>query len=500
MQPKLSRLSQLGKTIKSSILRLPKTVRWIGLAVIIVLIAAGGYAIYNHLQTQAATAQQPALQTAVARTGNLTLTASGTGTLMAANEVNLSFGTSGTVTAIRVKVGDQVKAGEVLAQLDDTNQQIALAQAKQALLELTSPSAIATAQQNVATDQQAVYNAQASLNNLLYASYNEAAIQNSKASLTLAQDQLSRAQAAYNKVSGSPDKDARKAMAYQQLYNAQLNYDSAVLMYNLYTGKANQAQVDLKTAALALAKAKLVEDQTLVAALTGGEVPENATGSGYDQLQQAKLAVQTAQKNLDDTKLVSPISGTVISLSGAVGQPAGSGTFTTIADLSQAVVQIYMDSSDWNNIKVGYEAQVTFDALPDQTFTGKVTQITPQLITIQGNSVVEGMVQLNPPQSSAADPVALPLGVAASVDVISAQARNAVLVPVQALHQLSPGNYAVFVMVNGKPTLRVVTVGLQDPTFAEIKTGLKAGDVVTTGIQVTTGNAATSNGIGGTTP
>jgi len=72
------------------------------------------------------------------------------------------------------------------------------------------------------------------------------------------------------------------------------------------------------------------------------------------------------------------------------------------------------------------------------------------------------------------------------VDVIAAQANNVILVPVQALHQLAPGSYAVFVMTNGKPTLRIVTVGIQDSTFAEIKTGLKSGEVVTTGIQATT--------------
>jgi multidrug efflux pump subunit AcrA (membrane-fusion protein) len=150
-----------------------------------------------------------------------------------------------------------------------------------------------------------------------------------------------------------------------------------------------------------------------------------------------------------------------------------------------------MNSLDYTNTKVGYNANVVFDALPSIIYTGKVTLITPQLVNIQGNSVVEGDVILDAKQAAGMPPLTLPLGVTASVDVIAAQANNVVLVPVQALHQLSANSYAVFVVVNGKPILRIVTVGLQDGTFAEIKTGLKAGEVVSTGLQATRNNANT---------
>jgi len=52
---------------------------------------------------------------------------------------------------------------------------------------------------------------------------------------------------------------------------------------------------------------------------------------------------------------------------------------------------------------------------------------------------------------------------------------------VEALREISPGEYAVFVMTNGQPKLRVVTVGLMDYTSAEITSGLEAGEIVTTG-------------------
>jgi multidrug efflux pump subunit AcrA (membrane-fusion protein) len=70
----------------------------------------------------------------------------------------------------------------------------------------------------------------------------------------------------------------------------------------------------------------------------------------------------------------------------------------------------------------------------------------------------------------------------ASVDVISGRAEGVALVPVEALRELEPGEYAVFVLEDGQPRLRPVEVGLMDLTFAEITSGLEIGEVVTTGV------------------
>jgi RND family efflux transporter MFP subunit len=235
---------------------------------------------------------------------------------------------------------------------------------------------------------------------------------------------------------------------------------------------------------VALDQAQITEAENLLTALTGGTVPANATGTGLNALNQAKLNLQTAQNNLAYTNLYSPISGTVLTVSNAVGDTINAGnTFVTIADLSQSQLTIYMDPLDYSNIKVGYKTNVVFDALPTLTYTGKVTQITPQLATVSESSVVEGIVVLDAKQAAGVPALTLPLGVTASVDIIAAQANNVILVPVSALQELSPNNYSVYLMVNGTPTLRAVTVGLQDGTFAEIKSGLKAGDVVSTATQ-----------------
>ena len=181
--------------------------------------------------------------------------------------------------------------------------------------------------------------------------------------------------------------------------------------------------------------------------------------------------------NLDNTKLYAPISGLVMTLNAKVGDTV-QGTIMTIDDLSKANIQFYMDASDWSNVKLGYAVDVSFDSLPNQTFTGTVTEVMPGLVSVQGSSMVEGTALLD---NSVAD-IGLPVGVDAAIDVISGQALNATLVPIEALHQLPDGTYTVFVMKNGTPTLTTVEVGLQSDTFAVISSGVSVGDVVTTGI------------------
>ena len=150
----------------------------------------------------------------------------------------------------------------------------------------------------------------------------------------------------------------------------------------------------------------------------------------------------------------------------------------TVADLNQPyTLDAYFDAEDWSKVQVGYETEVVFDILPDDTFTGIVTLVYPELDTSSNSSLVHAFVRLNETIEET-----LPSGTSASVDVIGGRAQDAVLVPVEALHAIDGGKYTVFVVESGTPRLTVVEVGLQDITYAEIKSGVQAGDVVTTGI------------------
>ena len=143
-------------------------------------------------------------------------------------------------------------------------------------------------------------------------------------------------------------------------------------------------------------------------------------------------------------------------------------------------MQAFLDPSDWDKVKVGKDAEITFDALPGAKFTGKVTEVDPGLYASGNTSVIRAFIQLDLPKSG----FNLPLGSTAAVDVIGGRADNALLIPIEALHPAGD-QYTVFVMQNGKPLLHVVQIGIQDQVSVEIKSGLQAGDVVTTGITTT---------------
>ena len=116
-----------------------------GLILLVVLAFAAGIYIYRTRQA-AATAQVAvsALQTAVARRGSLTVSASAAGQVVTSDEVSLGFDEAGTLSELLVKVGDEVTAGQVLARLkiDQSAEDIALALAEAQLNVLTAQQAL----------------------------------------------------------------------------------------------------------------------------------------------------------------------------------------------------------------------------------------------------------------------------------------------------------------------------------------------------------------------
>ncbi|HUE98586.1 MAG TPA: efflux RND transporter periplasmic adaptor subunit [Anaerolineales bacterium] len=476
-------------------------IRWL-IAGIVVLAIAGGAAFYYTSSTRASTTttEEAPVQTATAFQGSIVLYANGTGTLAPAREASFGFGTSGQITELNVRIGDTVEAGQVIGEIDNAGALAEYQQAKRSLDDLTTPASFAEAEQAVAEADVAIYNAKQDLEYLISSD-----VYYWELELATAEETLQAAQA-----DGGSNPTAEQKenidVASTALSRAQTNLEAAQLRYiNEYVpdtfsytitdtedtdGDGNteetyveavapsEAEIAAARATYQLAIETKNEAQAYLDMLNGEALPEDVPGSSLTSLVEAQTALQAAEENLNATQLISPISGTVTDVTASVGDSVIESSIITVADLNQPyTIDAYFDAEDWSKVQVGYETEIVFDILPDDIFTGTVTLVYPELDTSSNSSLVHAIVRLNETIETN-----LPSGTSAAVDVIGGKAEDAVLIPVEAVREIDDGKYTVFVMEDGTPKLRVIEVGLQNITYAEIKSGLEAGEVVTTGI------------------
>jgi len=179
--------------------------------------------------------------------------------------------------------------------------------------------------------------------------------------------------------------------------------------------------------------------------------------------------------------LLKPSDSTTLAALEDINKILNSSTAVTLLnDLNTPLLEIYIDEADLGSAVVGNEVSISFDSLPDQTFTGHIVYVYPSLTTADNTNVIEALAQIDPASYQVCQE--LPIKMSATVEIITAKAENVLLVPIEALRDLGNGSYGVFVLNNGVLTLKTVEVGLQDSTYAEIKSGLSEGEVVSTGI------------------
>lgn len=459
----------------------------IPLVAILVLAGAAGAYIYFSKNAQATAAVATATEayyTAQVRQGDLTVSASGTGTLTAGKTTNLSFPVSGEVSAVNVQVGDDVTTGTVLAELADTGSlrnsvisaELDLKTAQKALDDLTT-----NAGSNVATAQLAVVEAKQA--------YEAAAeVVHKAGDVRCDEDTIDAYYSDY--LDANNVLQGLKADPYDQAYYlkviapAEENVKTAYNTY-LYCLNYTQYEIDSSQANVTIAESTLKQAEAeLEVILANNGVDPDEYALAENTVENAQLTYDKAQKNLESAKMTAPFDGTITVVNGETGDVADTGTFITIADLQHPLVSFSIDETDIDKAAIGSAATVVFDAMPDLTFSGTVTQLNPSLTSSGGYSVLEGTIKLNLDDQTSVK--RLVEGLSGSVEIISGEAKGALLVPVEALRDLGDGTYSVFVVgEDGKPRLKVVEVGIMDVTYAEIKSGLSLGDVVTTGAMET---------------
>jgi RND family efflux transporter MFP subunit len=453
-------------------------------AIVIVAAGVGGYFIWKQANTaQAASGSGNTLNTAQVRTGDLTLSASGSGTLVAGQQADLSFPIAGVVGTVNARVGDTVTKGQVLAELADTSAleaslaaaDLNLKLAEKALddLNLNAPVALADAQVALVTAQENYTTAQNSLKKDNYTRCDADTTAAYKERWEFLESRLTEIENGWN---GS-DSDYylnRIVPAKTEAAKAEANY---VYCQKYFESEIVESQAQLTTTEVALKQA----EATLATLQANNGIDPIELAKAQNARASAQVAYNKAKDDLDNAKLTAPFDGTVLAVAGEAGSTANAGVFISLIDLSHPKVNFSIDESDMDKAAVGNAVNVVFDALPDDIFTGQVIEVTPSLISTGGYQVLTGVIQLE--LSEAQSTAKLIEGLNASVEIVAAEAKNAVLVPLDALRDLGDGTYSVFVVdALGALKMRVVTIGIQDDYYAQVLSGLEGGETVSTGL------------------
>lgn len=391
---------------------------------------------------------------------------------------NVNANSYGKITAIYVKEGDHVKKGQLLLRTEDVQ-----------------------ASADVEAQEAALRNAQANLD------AQNANVQSAAANLNTAQANLAQAEA---KLKQAEEDFKRYQEMFKEQIAAQKDFDQYLSNYQVAKAAVQSAQAQVEQAKAQYTQAVYNRDMAKA------------------NIMQAKAQLLHYADVRNKTFYTSPLDGIITSLPvhegenvvpGIQNQP-GSVLFQ-VADLSVITAEVRVDETDIVNVRLGQPAEVTIDAIPNKTCTGKVTQIgqsavsrtTGQTTTASSTNTTEEakdflvVVTLdNPPPN-------LRPGLSTTAKITTATRKNAVTIPIQALtvrtrRELEPPEegkggqtlaaerrpltekelerekeelQGVFVVRNGRAVFVPVQTGIMGSTDVEITSGLQPGDEIVTG-------------------
>jgi RND family efflux transporter MFP subunit len=435
------------------------------------------------------------LVTAKAERTDLVQTVSATGSVTAQTGAMVKIGSqiTGRIKHLYADVGDQMKAGEIIAELDvpDLEAQVRQAEATLALNQRRLAEQLAGVDlQNIQTKTD-IERERAAL------AVAEAALQQVEQS---AQLQIATAEAGVRQAQANADYSAANLTRLEELFKK--GYVAASDVDNARAqAKVNAAQLASARENLNLVKAKVNADlpsaraqlkqaeAALAAALAGSAQPKikrEQVEEAREAVRQSAAALAYSRAQLAKAFIRTPISGTVIQLAQQEGETIAAGlsapTLIIVANLDRLQVDAFVDETDIGRVRLGQRAEVTVDAYPNRKFEGTVVKIASGA-TMQQNVVTYDVTVLlsNPGHLLKPD-------MTATVNITVARKRNVLAVPVDAVKPTAKGATVTVMSAEKKGRLQfspvMVRTGISDGDRTEILSGLREGDTVVLSGQV----------------
>jgi RND family efflux transporter MFP subunit len=415
----------------------------------------------------------------------------------------LFFRTSGRVRGVYFEEGDDVVAGQVIADLeflDDLERQLASDQLRlqraeiqvqnaQIALDLFEQSkprteiVLAQTSKDLAYAQQAVAEAERALGYSQSPS-NPASIDAAYAQVVLAEQSLERAQERFEPYASKPENNINRARLQAALSAAEQAYNTAVSQYNALTGSSSQATQDVAAAELAVAQALLLDAEA-----EWQRVQENPVPKGYEEelilkqndlelatinLEETKVGLSDIESAIADAQLVAPFDGVVTTLRLAAGRSIDEfKEYAVVADMTELDLSANLSSEDMQNLEEGMEVTATLVSRPGEVYSGFIRYLPygVSIDALEEEKTTRITLNVDPEDFSLED------GDLVRVTIVLENKEDVLWLPPQAIRTFE-GRRFVVVQEEGFQQRVDIKAGIESDDRIEIEEGLEEGQIV----------------------
>lgn len=515
--------SPAGNEKKAPKLKLPgkRKHRWIKVVIVLAVLAGAGYGAYRHFSGKSAGQVDTSYLVAQAARQDLTVSVSGTATLLPADSFNVTTLISGEIMSAPFEEGAQVQKDQLLFTLDGKTAQNSVNQAQissdqAALSYLQAKEAMyPTATLSGTVEQVYVKNGEnitagTQLAKIADVSeitadfmFDEAAAANLhvgeaatvyvgdfEGSVTGTVAGISSSSMLASTGSGMKLRTVRVKLSNPGMVNDDYNATATIGGYASY----GTSPVSFGSSAIVYATGSgTVGDLAIMAGdriARGTVLCTIQSESNSMQLKNAKLSmnsskisISTAQDTMDGYTIKSPIAGKVITKNFKQGDTVkgmDSGNLAVIYDMSYLKLNMNVDELDIEKVKVGQSVEITASALEGQKFTGTVDKVSINGTTTNGMTTYPVTIIIREFGSL------LP-GMNVSAKILGETVKDVLCIPVDAVSRGNvvyvPGDGAMNADKTGvvdasKVTEKEIALGRNDEEYIEVTDGLSEGDIV----------------------
>ena len=470
----------------------------------VLVVFVGGFAIFSAIATEGA----PAMSHTVLQLGDLTESISIRGAVESTNRRNVYSTLNFPVERVYAEVGDYVETGDILAVLDTADLELNIRQQRAELESMEESNLLALhnsqrmydeARTNLNTGQNAqVLNAQTSYRNaatnldIAQRNYDNALddfnnpinaqVLQAQSALTLAEIELDNTQRTHDNntilfaaggISRNAYENSETALvtAQNRVADAAAALDNAETATRRALDNARDqlisAQVTYDNAATALASARTGANQEL------DRLNLNVESSQIAVDNEARLiSLERLERQLEDSYIVAPISGTVTASFATVGS-MGSGLLFVVEDTENLKIATRIREFDATKVKIGMAVEIRTDSTGNEVFDGIVSSIDPTALrNAMGDIANINDVEFGAEIAVLSTDTPLLIGMNTRLTVILDKRQDVLFVPFDAIGFDMFENAHVFVadIADNRGTTRMVPVeiGLETDFFVEI--------------------------------